>query len=226
MRGVGRVHLRRANRDFAAFRQVFAGREYDLSAIGGARARVDARYHAILDAGRTPIIIDAGANVGAASLWFARAFPKAAIVAVEPDPENARLLRLNTAGTAQIIIREAAIAGEHGRVSLDNSGNTNMGWAVTTVRTETGGLAAITMDDAVASVPNGAPFIAKIDIEGFEADLFSGDLAWIDRMAVVMIEPHDWLFPGKKTSRSFQSAMRDRDFELFISGENLVYVAD
>jgi hypothetical protein len=101
-----------------------------------------------------------------------------------------------------------------------------MGWAVTTVRTETGGLAAITMDDAIASVPNGAPFIAKIDIEGFEADLFAGDLAWIDRMALVMIEPHDWLFPGKKTSRTFQSAMGDRDFELFISGENLVYVAD
>jgi hypothetical protein len=121
MKGVGRVHLRLANSDFAAFKQVFVGREYDLSAIGGARGRVDARYQAILDAGKTPIVIDAGANVGAASLWFARAFPQAAIVAVEPDPENARLLRLNTAGAPHVLIREAAIAGEHGRVALDNS---------------------------------------------------------------------------------------------------------
>lgn len=222
MKGVGRLHLRLADSDFAAFRQVFVNREYDLEVLGQTQARVQARYQAIVDSGKTPVIIDAGANVGAASLWFARTFPKAAIVAIEPDPDNAKLLRLNTAGAPQVIVQEAAIAGERGNVSLDNNG---AGWAVTTVRTETGGLAAITMEDAVATVPDGVPFIAKIDIEGFEADLFAGDLAWIDRMTVVMIEPHDWLFPGRKTSRSFQSAMGDRDFDLFISGENLIYVA-
>src|SRR6478672_12217288 len=71
MKGVGPLHLRLADSDFAAFKQVFVGREYDLGAIGGAGQRIAARYDAILKTGRVPVIVDAGANVGAASLWFA-----------------------------------------------------------------------------------------------------------------------------------------------------------
>ena len=64
----------------------------------------------------------------------------------------------------------------------------------------------------------------KVDIEGFEADLFQGDLGWLDTAEVVIIEPHDWMMPGAGTSRNFQKAMLDRDFEMVISGENLVYL--
>ena len=41
---------------------------------------------------------------------------------------------------------------------------------------------------------------------------------------VVIIEPHDWMLPGSATSRTFQRALLERDFELLISGENLVFV--
>lgn len=222
MKGVGPLHLRLADSDFAAFKQVFVGREYDLGAIGGAGQRVAARYDAILKTGRVPVIVDAGANVGAASLWFARNFPEAHVVAIEPDPENARLLRLNVAATPRVSVVEAAVAGTPGKVSLAGNG---MGWAVQTVRSDAGSLPAITMDDAVATVANGDPFIAKIDIEGFESDLFAGDQGWIDRTPVIIVEPHDWLLPGRGTSQAFQAAMGSRQFELFISGENLIYVA-
>jgi FkbM family methyltransferase len=222
MKGVGHIHLRLGDSDFAAFKQVFAGREYDLRVVRRASSRVAERYRAILDAGRVPVIIDAGANVGAASLWFARTFPDARVVAVEPDPENARILRLNVAGESRISVLEAAIAGEPGRVSLAGNG---MSWAVQTVRSDNGELPAVTMAESVGSVQNGELFIAKIDIEGFESDLFAGDQDWIDRATVIIVEPHDWLFPGRATSKTFQSAMGKRNFELFISGENLVYVA-
>jgi FkbM family methyltransferase len=222
MKGIGPIHLRLADSDFAAFKQVFVGREYDLRAIGGAGRRVAARYQAIHTAGRVPVIVDAGANVGAASLWFARTFADARIIAIEPDPENARLLRLNVAGTSRISVLEAAIAGSSGKVSLAGEG---MGWAVQTVRSESGELPAITMNEALATIPNAEPFIAKIDIEGFESDLFAGDQGWIDRTPVIIVEPHDWLLPGRGTSRTFQAAMGVRNFELFISGENLIYVA-
>lgn len=222
MKGVGTLHLRLGDSDFAAFKQVFVGGEYDFAAIGAARRRVDERYAAILRGGGVPVIVDAGANVGAASLWFAREYPAAQVVAVEPDPGNARLLRLNVAREPRVFVLEAAIAGTPGNVSLAGPG---LGWAVQTVRSDDGPLPAITMDQAIATIPNGEPFIAKIDIEGFEADLFAGDTRWIDRTQVVIVEPHDWLFPGRGTSRSFQSAMGARNFELYISGENLIYVA-
>jgi len=80
------------------------------------------------------------------------------------------------------------------------------------------------MADAFAKVAGGIPFIAKIDIEGFESDLFSANVEWLNDVSMVIIEPHDWMLPGKKTSRSFQAAMGRHDFEIFISGENLIYI--
>jgi hypothetical protein len=62
-----------------------------------------------------------------------------------------------------------------------------------------------------------------VDIEGFDDDLFSAvDLSWIDRTVCLLVEPHDWLLPG--SSQSLQRAMALRNFDLLISGENLVYV--
>ena len=222
MKGVGPLHLRLGDSDLATFAQVFTKREYDLAATGDAQQRITERYRAIVDAGRVPIIVDAGANVGAASLWFMRAFPEAHVIAIEPEPQNAEVLRLNLAGSPRATVLEAALAGASGKVSLAGEG---LSWGVQTVRSETGGLSAITMDQALATVANGDLFLAKIDIEGFESDLFDGDVAWIDRAAVIIVEPHDWLFPGRGTSRTFQAAMGKRNFEIFISGENLIYVA-
>jgi hypothetical protein len=39
-----------------------------------------------------------------------------------------------------------------------------------------------------------------------------------------MIEPHDWMLPGQMTSRAFQQAMAAHPFEMFIRGENILYV--
>jgi hypothetical protein len=80
------------------------------------------------------------------------------------------------------------------------------------------------MNEAFAQIPEGEPFLAKVNIEGFERDLFSDGLDWLDRIAVLFIEPHDWLFPGRHTSRTFQKALGDRDFHLFIVGPHLCYV--
>jgi hypothetical protein len=73
-------------------------------------------------------------------------------------------------------------------------------------------------------VPNGVPFIAKVDIEGFESELSAKKHRLANDHFMVIIEPHDYQFPGMRTSPSFQSAMANHDFEIFISGDNLIYV--
>lgn len=45
----------------------------------------------------------------------------------------------------------------------------------------------MTIDEAAATIPNGDLFIVKIDIEGFELDLFAGNLAWIECAHMVII---------------------------------------
>lgn len=75
-----------------------------------------------------------------------------------------------------------------------------------------------------AKYPGGVPFIAKVDIEGFEEDLFSENLDWLKEIFVLFIEPHDWLMSGRRTSRNFQRALAQHDFQILIRGENLVYI--
>lgn len=217
LKGVGKITVRPKNSDFSTFRQVFRDGDYQYGR-GAIAERISAAYDAILAAGNVPVIVDAGANVGAATRWFAKKFDKALTIAIEPEPENARILRRNIEGIPQANLIEAAIGGESGFVSLKG-----MGWGAQTFREESG-LPIVTVADVVASVPNGQLFIAKIDIEGFESDLFAGNTAWIDDAFVVYIEPHDWMLPGKRTSRNFQRELAKRDFELLIQGENLIYV--
>ena len=66
--------------DYSCFRQVFVLQEYAL----------DARW-------QPKTIVDAGANIGLASIYFANAFPSSRIVAVEPERGNFRLLQKNCA---------------------------------------------------------------------------------------------------------------------------------
>lgn len=218
--GIGAVYLRPFESDLSTFRQVFAYGEYDLSDASVATERLRDRYRTILNEGHVPIIVDAGANVGAASLWFASRYPRAGIVAIEPEPGNAAILRLNLDGKQGVVILECGVAAESGFATVVNEGD---GWGARTIRANSG-TPLITVSEACQSIADGELFIVKVDIEGFEKDLFSGNVDWLDQAHMVIIEPHDWMLPGERSSGPFQKAMASRNFELFISGENLIYV--
>lgn len=220
LRGVGRVHLRPGESDISTLRQVFCNGDYDIGSDSPASRRLKRRYDEILAAGETPVIIDAGANIGAASLWFGALWPKAVVVAIEPEQGNAAILHNNLDPRPGFIVLDAAIGATPGAVEIVHDAT---GWGSRTARSETG-IPVVTVADAVSRVPNGRLFIAKIDIEGFEDELFAENLDWLDEPAMVLIEPHDWLMPGRHTSRSFQRAMAAREFQLFISHENLIYI--
>jgi FkbM family methyltransferase len=219
IRGIGPVKIRRGDSDFAVLRQVFRDHEYAVANVA-IRNRLIARYQAILAAGRQPLIVDAGANIGLASLWFKGEYPAAAIAAIEPDAGNAAMLRLNTAGRAGIAVLEAGVACSAGYAEISRP---RQSWGYRTERAAAGA-ALITMDDAYAAFPGAVPFIVKIDIEGFERDLFAANLGWLDSCFAIYIEPHDWMLPGQRSSAGFQKAMGERAFELILAGENLLYV--
>jgi FkbM family methyltransferase len=212
------VQLRRGSTDAAVFRQIFRKGDWDFTRFPQAQ-RVWNAYHAIVRAGERPVIIDAGANVGAASLWFAARFPQASIVAVEPDPDNARMCRLNTKRAGNVTVIEAAIGSRAGAASLQNPQGTPV--AVRTLRSSAGGVTVRTVADLAQG---GRLFIVKIDIEGFESDLFSANTDWLDDVGMVTVETHDWLLPGQFSSRALQRAMAERPFEMLLAGENLFYV--
>jgi FkbM family methyltransferase len=202
-------------------RQVFVAGQFDLRGMAQFPEVVRA-YHAILDSGRVPLLIDLGANIGASSVWFGQMFPRARLIAVEPAPDNARLCRRNMTGWDARVV-QAAIGGTGGNVDLQ--GADRDAWAYSTVRSEHGLTTVRTISEIVQRHgAHGKLFVVKIDIEGFESDLFSTDVDWVDEATMIIIEPHDWLFPGAGTSRNFQRVLGDKGFDVVILGEHLVYV--
>ena len=217
---IGAISMRSGESDMSVIRQVFINKEYQLRGPRHAVDRIAARYQSLLAEGETPIIVDAGANIGAATLWFSSLYPDAKLVAVEPHAGNAALLWRNVADRPNVTVMEAAIGSEAGHVQLVDEG---LGWAVQTERADSG-LPIVTIDDACTASGGSTPFIVKIDIEGFERDLFASNLDWLAKPYVVIIELHDWMLPGQLSSRTFQQAIAQHPFEMFMAGENIFYV--
>jgi FkbM family methyltransferase len=220
VKGVGHFTLRPKSTDAAVVSQVFSWLQYDTSQFPQ-HARMVQAYRDILARDHRPLILDLGANNGASARWFAREYPEASIVAVEPDADNARICRLNTDGYPVEVVA-AAIGGSPGQVSLDSA---TASVSYQTTRSSDGGVPVVTVGQILADRRSDHElFIVKIDIEGFEEDLFASGTEWVDEAHVIMIEPHDWKFPDRDTSRHLQETMGRLPFHLLLSGENLIYV--
>lgn len=220
--GIGTVWLRAAVRDHAIFQQVWVKGEYDLSRAAPRHVPSLMRaYTAALDAGRQPLILDAGAHVGMSVLWWKHVFPRARIVAVEPSAANAALLQRNTAGLPDVTILRAGLSGTMGSLRIPSSERGG-----SDVRLDADGpgdeVPAVTVGHIMEQAGADDLLFAKIDIEGAEAGVFAGDLAWLDRTRGLAIEIHDWLYPGEGTSRSLFAAIGARHFDVLTSGENLL----
>lgn len=216
--GIGSIIVRLGDSDYETLVQTFGHLEYAV--VRSVQNRIVTRYQQILNMRKVPVIIDAGANIGAAAIWFRSIYTESHIVAIEPDPGNLEILKRNVNAYPLITVVEAAVGSKSGFVSL--VGN-QKSWAVRTERADSG-CQIVTIEQAINMVPNGVPFLVKIDIEGFERDLFAKNLEWVGHTFAIFIEPHDWMLPGEQSSRNFQRALGTGDFEIFINGENLIYV--
>ena len=120
-------YFRRDTSDAAVINDVFGKGGYDLRRLDRTTKQ---RRHADVIAflqreqqrtGKRPLIIDAGANIGAAALQFLSNFPNARIVSIEPEASNYELLCRNTAGLDVVCMQAAVSAGE-GRAKLSDPG--------------------------------------------------------------------------------------------------------
>ena len=205
--------------DLGVFEQIFVAQDYSLGRLRRGRELVQ-RYEAMLASGKTPIIVDAGANIGASVVYWGIHFPKAQILAIEPDKANFALLRKNTQGL-NVILHEAAIGSIEGSASLSDPGEGE--WGYRTARDDAGGLPILSMDSLLEGgvAANAAPFTAKIDIEGAEADLFAANTDWVQSFDLLIIELHDWMLPGQGTSRNFLKCIANLDRDFLHIGENI-----
>jgi FkbM family methyltransferase len=187
--------------------------------------RLRARAARILAAGKRPLILDLGANIGATALRFAVHFPAARVIALEPHEGNAALAERNTEGL-DVDVRRAAIGPGRGEARIVNPSGEEWGFRMGT--TGDGPVVAVTtVPDLIAeaALQGLVPFILKCDIEGAEEKLFDADSAWFDDFAMVSCEPHDWMMRRRMTINGFLRAHLRTPRQFLVQGDNLVSLA-
>lgn len=219
--GGRKFFIRPSVADREVCRQVFLDREYSIS--GMARA---GELMAFYNACSNPLIIDAGANIGAASVWYALTYPRATIVAIEPGRDNFELLKKNTKSFPSVISVNAAIASVSGTLFLCDSGQG--AWGYRTASQPSGdsySVPSMTIEELLALVPNRTPYIFKIDIEGAESELFSRPPAQLGSFPMIAIELHDWMLPKEANSCNFLRWHVDQKRDMVFRGENAFSIA-
>jgi FkbM family methyltransferase len=209
--------------DRGVIQQVFVNQDYALARLARAN-QIQHLYNACVASGRTPMILDAGANIGASAVYFAARFPLAQIIAFEPEAENFALLRRNTEGL-KVSSCCQALGGVSQRVSVVDPGRGE--WGYMTTPQEGGNCEMLAVSAVVQEAMDAGlfPFIAKIDIEGGEKGLFEPPTEWVSSFPVVIVELHDWMLPGEGTALPFLRCVSALNRDFVHHGENVFSVA-
>lgn len=177
-------------------------------------------YREALRQGKTPLILDCGAQAGFAATYFSQTFPGAQIVSIEPVASNVAQARLHNRGR-KVDVLQAAIGSEDGKVRLNDIEFGD--FAPTVERAHDGAIEMISIPTILGrySYDKYFPTIVKIDIEGFEDDLFSKNTDWVDEFPLLIIELHDWMLMGSANSQKFLKVIADAGRDFVFYGENV-----
>ena len=143
-----------------------------------------------------PRILDCGANVGLASLWFKRRWPAARVTAYEADPAIATCLRKNLSanGASDVEVVEAAAWTETGTVPFDREGAD----------------AGAIRNDAEARVPSirlrdaldEQVDLLKLDVEGAEFTLLADCAPALGNVHALFVEVHEFEPSRRRTQEA------------------------
>ncbi len=166
------------------------------------------------------LIIDGGANVGYASIYFASKYPDAQIIAIEPDPENCALFRRNCAAYANVELIQGALWTSSTDLVIENPTDESWGFRVVEAPSSTNcSFKGFTVADILARSGNQHIDLLKLDIESSEEYLFSSDYSnWIGRVKNLVIELH-----GQRSRNVVLDAIKDCDFYVFQDGQHIVF---
>ena len=176
-------------------------------------------YTAHVENGITPLILDIGANIGCASLWFKEHYPSSKIVAVEPDSRNFEVLKCNSVDGIEP--RNLALASHDNGVALVRFENDA---AHRTCNHGDIRVPSASLSSLVKRYSTFTPFIIKIDIEGAEKDVFSINCPELYHFPLVIFEPHDWMIPKERTSAGIMRQMCSANYEILLGRENLFFI--
>lgn len=193
--------LRRSTSDISVFETVFIDRELE--------------DHLPTE---PKLIIDGGANVGFSTAFYARTFPSARVVAVEPSDENAKMLRRNCAGFSNVQLVHGGLWSHSGYLAIENP--QDAAWAFRCVPSDAhapGAFPAYSLGDVIGKSGIDHCDLLKLDVEGAEEQLFAGAADWLGRVSTILVEVH-----GAKALRTIDEACSGPEWARQECGEKLL----
>jgi FkbM family methyltransferase len=132
-------------------------------------------------------IVDLGAHIGFASIFFRTKFPDSKIYAVEASKENYILLKDNLKNFKNTHHLHAAIFTEDGSVKFNDSGFSYN----SKLSSDGESIDAISMNTLMKKNNIEKINLLKIDIEGAEKLILKENNTWLENVENIIIEIHD-----------------------------------
>lgn len=201
------IWLRAGGSDYFTFLQIFADLQYDhglpISPV---------------------LVVDAGANIGMSAVFFARQYPQARILSIEPDDVNFQLLQKNTAGYPNVQCLQGVLWPVESTVGISNQTNCENPAAYRVSELSDGHGTPVPCFTPLSLLRLGcadAIDILKIDIEGSEVELFSpGCEMWLGKVRIILAELHDSIRPG--CGQAFFRSVCTQNFEFHQRSETTI----
>lgn len=167
-----------------------------------------------LDSAHPTLIIDAGANVGTAAVYFTNKRRIARIISIEPEGSNFEQLRKNTRNYEQIECIQAGVWSRDCQLRIKDSTKEKWGFEVEEV--ENGPIRAMSIPGILENNwKEGDSVLVKIDVEGADQEIFKGDTSWLSKVDYLFIEVHgSW--------KALFKALEPYDYEVALNRENLL----
>lgn len=170
----------RGNRYFVRTTDPFIGRDLFVNGAFDEH-NVEGAISTLNSLGFAPrVLIDVGANIGPTTIAILSRLPEARGFAIEPAPENFRLLEHNVLGNAlgdRTVLVQAAASAVHMDLVLslspENPGDHQIGEVE---NRETTVVPGIPVDELVRehNIPGGPTTLLWMDVQGFEGDVILG----------------------------------------------------
>jgi FkbM family methyltransferase len=211
--------------DYQVTNQIFINEDYNLKKFTRFE-EINNYQEDLIKKNLKPLIIDCGGHIGLASKYFSVIYPVSKIILIEPEIENFESAIKNNLNNTNIEFLNVGIGSENAKCEMFDPGLGN--WGYRTIKNNEGDFNIISVNQILKEYRkhNEIPFIIKIDIEGFENELFKKNTQWIDVFPVLIIELHDWMLPKKLNSKNFLSLISKKDRDFIYSGENIFSISN
>ncbi len=193
--------------DMSVYSQIFVSEEYKIIKEILLNIKKD-KYQ----------IIDAGANVGYTSLYFAIDL-NVDIISIEPSEDNVYLLKknieLNHLDNRIEFKCIALSSNSNHKYNTNNNFRDGLDWSTTTVLDPDGEINSVTLNDLLLEKKWDEIDLLKMDIEGAESEIFNADIDFLQKTRIIAIEVHEEFISPKK----IEIILRNSGFIVFNIGE-------